>query len=171
MLLGSVEESGDQHAHLTILTFSHSCCFCQFSQSKQSLTKCNVFPISQMSCISTYSFESQSSPCAIDYFKKPPTCPTFYEWGWICYRLRMIFNLKHNHIQTTHTIKYTQLVLAYETQKWSKSQTARIHKSCTMFVQLFFSPFLSLSSNCCTRVNTFCSIPMYSTKFLKFSLL
>ena len=27
MLLGSVEESGDQHAHLTIWTFSHSCCF------------------------------------------------------------------------------------------------------------------------------------------------
>ena len=47
MLLGSVEESGDQHAHLTILTFSHSCCFCQFGQSKQSLTKCNVFPISK----------------------------------------------------------------------------------------------------------------------------
>ena len=27
ILLGSVEESGDQHAHLTIWTFSHSCCF------------------------------------------------------------------------------------------------------------------------------------------------
>ena len=62
MLLGSVEESGDQHAHLTIWTFSHSCCFCHVGQSKQSLTKCNVFPISQMSCIVTYSSESQSSP-------------------------------------------------------------------------------------------------------------
>ena len=35
------------HAHLTILTFFHSCCFCQFGQSKQSLSKCNVLPISK----------------------------------------------------------------------------------------------------------------------------
>ena len=29
------------------LNLFHSCCFCQFGQSKQSLTKCNVFPISK----------------------------------------------------------------------------------------------------------------------------
>ena len=45
--------------HLNLFPFM---LFCHFSQSEQSLTKCNVFPISQMSCISTYSFESQSSP-------------------------------------------------------------------------------------------------------------
>ena len=32
--------------------------------------------------------------------------------------LKMIFNLKHYDIQITHTIKYAQLVLAYETQKY-----------------------------------------------------
>ena len=45
--------------HLNLFPFM---LFCHFRQSEQSLTKCNVFPISQMSCISTYSFESQSSP-------------------------------------------------------------------------------------------------------------
>ena len=45
--------------HLNLFPFM---LFCHCGQSKQSLTKCNVFPISQMSCISTYSFESQSSP-------------------------------------------------------------------------------------------------------------
>ena len=46
--------------HLNLLF--HSCCFCHFGQSKQSLTKCNVFPISKCPALSTYSFESQSSP-------------------------------------------------------------------------------------------------------------
>ena len=50
--------------------------------------------------------------------------------------LRVIFNSKHYntqmiqnqiHITPTH-------VLAYETQKWSKLQTARIHKFCTEFL-------------------------------------
>ena len=45
--------------HLNLFPFM---LFCLFSQSEQSLTKCNVFPISQMSCIVTYSSESQSSP-------------------------------------------------------------------------------------------------------------
>ena len=39
----------------------------------------------------------------------------------------MIFNLKHYHIQMTHN-KYAQHILAYEMQKWSKLQTARMHK-------------------------------------------
>ena len=45
--------------HLNLFPFM---LFCHVGQSEQSLTKCNVFPISQMSCISMYSFESQSSP-------------------------------------------------------------------------------------------------------------
>ena len=45
--------------HLNLFPFI---LFCHFGQSEQSLTKCNVFPISQMSCIVTYSSESQSSP-------------------------------------------------------------------------------------------------------------
>ena len=134
MLLGSVEESGYQHAqthhlnlyllyilftklakqqtvwiHLSNLTCSF--CFqckslqmlCHCGQSKQSLTKCNVFFFNvQMSCIPMYSFESQSSQVQLITLKAP-TCPTFYEWGWICYRLRVIFNLKHYNIQITHT--------------------------------------------------------------------
>ena len=45
--------------HLNLFPFM---LFCHFGQHEQSLTKWNVFPISQMSCIVTYSSESQSSP-------------------------------------------------------------------------------------------------------------
>ena len=45
--------------HLNLFPFM---LFCHCGPSKQSLTKCNVFSNFQMSCIATYSFESQSSP-------------------------------------------------------------------------------------------------------------
>ena len=54
--------------HLSNLTCSF--CFqckslhmlCHFSQSKQSLTKCNVFPIPQCPALTCTPFENQSSP-------------------------------------------------------------------------------------------------------------
>ena len=58
--------------------------------------------------------------CAIDYFKSHLLAQHSMNEGEICYRHRMIFNLKHYHIQITHTIKYAQFVLAYKTRKRSK---------------------------------------------------
>ena len=86
-----------------------------------------------MSCIITYSFESQSSQVQLDYFKShllaqhsknEGESATDIEW----YSISNITTYKW------HILKYTQLVLAYETQKWLQLQTARIHKFCTKFV-------------------------------------
>ena len=49
----SGREWGPTHpSHHLNLFFSHSCCFCHFGQSKQSLTKCNVRPISKCPALS-----------------------------------------------------------------------------------------------------------------------
>ena len=63
MLLGSVEESGDQHAHLTIWTFFPFMLFFAISvRVNNPWPNAMFFSNFQMSCIATYSFESQSSP-------------------------------------------------------------------------------------------------------------
>ena len=102
--------------HLNLFPFM---LFCHFGQSEQSLTKCNLFPISQTSCISTYSFESQSSPVQLITLKAT-YLPNILRMRGICYRHRMIFNLKHYLIQITHTLKYTQYALVFHMNmlKW-----------------------------------------------------
>ena len=153
MLLGSVEESGYQHARLTIWTIlfnrlstksakqqivwihlsNLTCSFCFQCKSLHMLCHSRsewtipglmqCFSNFRMSCIIMCSFENQSSQVQLITLKAP-TCPTSYEWGWICYLHSMIFNLKYYHTQMIHSKLCTTFthVLAYETHKWSKLQ-------------------------------------------------
>ena len=82
--------------------------------------------------------------------QKPPTCPTSYEWGWIYYRHRLIFNLRYYHtlkIQNQIHITFTH-VLAYKTQKWSKLKCTKqmFHQFCSVGLDIFLSLILPSNS-------------------------